>query len=403
MKARKYISFCIWISISLLFIFHSISFYGQTWECRILPSERQIVTDGGSGARITFVTTHKSDDRNLYFHDRSWMLDTEVMLFTSDRTGRYEVFGYIEETGELIRFNRDEDLPASNPVASIKGNSFYILKGRSIYKWSLKLELVPETRASITETKIADFPQEAEPFHSLNENADGTLISFGYSLDDKFHIAVAEAASGRTTPVASLDFPVQHIQFSWTRPDLLSFARSYGSDTAPLDPGEPPHARIWFVSVITGTPVPAFYQEPGELVTHESWWVNDQVLFIGGHRIEEAHVKVFDRETGNIRIIGAGAWMEGMEARELSRVNWWHASGSRDGRWVAADNWHGVIAIFDAKTTRISILTTGHRTYGSGAHPHVGWDLYSKSVEFTSNKLGNPDVCIAELPLDWIK
>jgi hypothetical protein len=51
---------------------------------------------------------------------------------------------------------------------------------------------------------------------------------------------------------------------------------------------------------------------------------------------------------------------------------------------VAADNWHGIIAIFDAKTTRMYILTIGHRTYGRGAHPHMGWNLESKSVEFTS-------------------
>jgi hypothetical protein len=325
------------------------------------------------------------------------------MLFHSDRSGRIEIYGYISDTGELIRFNRDDDLPASNPVASKKGDGFYIVKGHSIFKWELNLEKFPETRATITETKICDFPQNAEPIHSLNENADGSLISFGYTLNDLYYIAVAEIATGNTTPIASLDFPVQHIQFSWTRPDLLSFARSYGKDTAPLDPDEPPHARIWFVNVNTVTPVPAFYQEPGELVTHESWWVNDQILFIGGHRTEEAHVKVRNVETTDIRIIGAGAWMEGMEARELSRVNWWHASGSQDGRWVAADNWHGIIAIFDAKTTRMRILTTGHRTYGSGAHPHVGWDLFSKSVEFTSNNLGNPDVCIGELPENWLK
>ena len=403
MKTIDSRSFNFRVSVTVFLILNSTSFFGQTWECQILPSERQVVTDKASGAMITFVTTNKSDDRNLYFHDRCWLLDQEVMLFNSDRTGRNEIYGYISDTGELIRFNMDDDPPASNPVASKKGDKFYVVKGYSIYKWDLNLERFPKTRATITEIKICDFPQDAEPIHSLNENADETLICYGYTLNDQFYIAVAEIATGKTTLIASPDFPIQHIQFSWTQPDLLSFARGYGKDTAPLDPLEPPHSRIWFVSVNTRTPVPAFYQKPGELVTHESWWVNDLMLFIGGHRIEEAHVKVMNSETGDIRIVGAGAWIEGIEARELSKVNWWHASGSRDGCWVAADNWHGIIAIFDAKTTQMRILTTGHRTYGSGAHPHVGWDLYSKSVEFTSNKLGNPDVCIGELPESWLK
>lgn len=389
-------------SITVFLILCSTSVFGQTWQCQILPAERQVVIDETSGATITFITTHQSDDTNLYFHDRCWLLDQEVMLFISNRTGRSEIYGYVADSGELIRFNREEDPQAVNPVASKKGDHFYVVKGNSIYTWHIKLERVPEIRVTITERKICDFLQNAEPFHSLSENADGTLLSFGYTLNDRFYIAVAEIATGESTLIVSPDFPVQHIQFSWKKPDLLSFARSYGSDTAPLDPSEPPHARIWYVSVNTRTPVPAFYQQPGELVTHESWWVNDRITFIGGHHREEAHVKVLDVETGEIRIIGAGAWMEGVEAHEVSKVNWWHASGSRDGRWVAADNWHGIIAIFDAKTTRMRILTTGHRTYGSGAHPHVGWDLNSESVEFTSNKLGNPDVCIGALPENWV-
>ena len=81
--------------------------------------------------------------------------------------------------------------------------------------------------------------------------------------------------------------------------------------------------------------MPAFYLVPGELVTHECWWVNDQITFIGGHRKEEGHVKVLDLKTNEIRIVGAGAWLENIEARDLAKVNWWHASGSPDGRWVA--------------------------------------------------------------------
>jgi hypothetical protein len=57
---------------------------------------------------------------------------------------------------------------------------------------------------------------------------------------------------------------------------------------------------------------------------------------------------------------------------------------------VVADTWQGIIALFDAKTTRKRILTRDHRIYGSGApHPHAGWDLKGEYVEFTSNKRVN--------------
>lgn len=384
-----------------IFFFYTASVFARTWKCQIYPSEQKVVIDPTSGAKIIFITTDKASDTNLYFHNRCW-LGERMMLFMSNRTGRSEVFGYIAKTGELVRLNREQDAAAHSPVASRLGDRMYVARENAIYQWKITIGHSPKLQVSINETKICDLPAGASLFGGLNENADASLVSFGYAMNGQQTIAVANIKSGGIETVAKP--PVQcggHIQFSWTRPDLLMFNGSYGNDTAPLDTDEPPHVRIWFVNVNTKTPVPAFYQKPGELATHECWWVNDQVTFIGGFRPEEGDVKVLDLKTGEIRIIGAGAWVEGVEAKELSKVNWWHSSGSPDGRWVAGDNWHGIIALFDAKTTEKRVLTTGHRTYGHGAHPHVGWDLFGKSVEFTSNKLGNPDVCIGVIPKNW--
>ncbi len=66
-----------------------------------------------------------------------------------------------------------------------------------------------------------------------------------------------------------------------------------------------------------------------------------------------------------------------------------------------ADNWHGHIGVTDERTSHMRLLTKNHRIYGGGEHPHVGWAPDSKSVEFTSHKLGNPNVCIAYLPEAW--
>ena len=71
------------------------------------------------------------------------------------------------------------------------------------------------------------------------------------------------------------------------------------------------------------------------------------------------------------------------------------------GRWVAADNWHGDIMLFEGKTSRPRLLTAGHRTYGKGEHPHVGWDRAGRQVVFTSHLLGSPDVCVATVPEAW--
>ena len=374
----------------------------NTWNADILPPEQRIETDAESGARVIFITTDKSNDTNLYFHDRSWLLENQIMLFMSDRSGRNELYAYVANTGHLARLNRKMDAPAYGAVASRNGDRIYVIRDNTVLEWRVQLSGENTPVLEIAERKICDFPAGSAPFGSLNENSDGTLLSVGYMKDDQPHIAVVNIREQLMETILQPDQRmIQHIQFSRERPDLLSFAVGYGSDTAPLDTSAPAHARIWFLNIHIKMAVPAFYQKPGELVTHECWWVNDQMTFIGGHLPGEAHVKVLDLKTNEIKIIGAGAWWEGASDRALAQVNWWHASGSPDGKWVAADNWHGTISIFNAKTTQKKILTAGHRVYGGGAHPHVGWDLNGKSVVFGSNKNGNPDVCIAFIPENW--
>jgi Tol biopolymer transport system component len=378
--------------------------FAKNWDCEILPAEQKVEIDSISGAKIVFITTNAANDNNFYFHDRCWLPDEKMMLFRSDRSGRNEIYGYLPKTGELVRLNGTNKDNAGGGLASRFADKIFVVKNNILYQWDVQIIYSPETKVSVSEKKICELIKNTRFSGGLNENSDGSLLSFIYSSEGNQYIATADINSGKIETIAQFgaDFRIQHLQFSWTRPDLLSFARSYGSDTAPLDPAEPRHARIWFVNIHTKTPVPAFYQQPGELVTHECWWVNDQITFINGFRKDEGNVSVLDIKTGERRIIGMGAWMNDVSAKKLAEYNWWHESGSPDGRWLVGDNWHGIIAVFNAKTTEKHILTTGHRIYGKGAHPHAGRDLDGSSVEFTSNKLGNPDVCIGYLPQQWL-
>ena len=394
------------IHVVMLFIISQTPVaFSSSWDCHVLPCEQKVEVDPQSGAKIIFVTTAPSSDANFYFHNRCFLWDNHLMLFFSDRFGRTEVMGYLMDTGELLRLN-PPDAPAAGSVAvSYKGDRLFVSKENAIYRWQLDVATKPQTAVRITETKLMEIPPEMQDRSFLVENSDGSLLAFRYRIAKVYFIGFCDIAKGQFLPPAKLDFKPDHLQFHWNRPDLLAFCCVYDSDVAPRDPNVPRHARFWFMNVNVRVPVPAFYQVPGEIVTHECWWVNDQMTFVGGHHHEgnreEGNVKVFDLKTGDIRIVGAGAWMEDATAYQLSQVNWWHASGSPDGKWVAADNWHGIVALFNGKTTEKRILTSGHRIYGGGQHLHVGWDLTGKYVEFTSNKLGDTNVCIVVIPEDW--
>jgi len=387
----------------------------EHWPAQVLPSERYVTQDEATGAELVFATRSEADDINAYFHQRSWFPDESVLFFVSNRTGRNEVFGYIEKTGELIRLQRNGDGSPSQFTAGIMDNALYFVRDKKACEWRLQISLSSDpasqpSKVEVEERCFADLPPDAGGIIGVSESCDGQAVVTGFNSSGPRanRVVWIDKKSGVMKEIMAVDYPISHIQCSWETPGLICFARSYsdphGDRVSTLAPGEI-RSRIHCADLSDREPWPIYPQELGELVTHECWWVRDQITFCSGQRsngdAEESHVKVYDPRIDRTYIIGAGSWWEGCTPEAAAKVNYWHAAGSPDGRFVAGDNWHGIVALFNAKTARTRILTQGHRIYGKGAHPHAGWSPSSEKLVFASNRFGNPDVCIVKAPEAW--
>jgi hypothetical protein len=253
-----------------------------------------------------------------------------------------------------------------------------------------------KTRSKVTahERVLGVIPDQSGGLE-LSENCESRVAAVGGVWKDTGApgIVLVDETTGNVKKLCGIDDSIGyngHLQWSHTDPNIISFAGRV--------------ARLWVVDARDGKQKNVYKEAEGELVTHESWWVNDQLIFCGGTHpmpTEDSHVKVLDTHTGSVRVIGTGSWWQGATPEQLAKVNWWHSDGSDDGRWVVADNWYGDIMLFEGKTTRPHLLTGGHRTYGHGDHPHVGFDRACRQVVFTSGLLGNANVCVATIPKDW--
>jgi oligogalacturonide lyase len=393
-----------------------------TYPFEVLPPEHTRMTDPRTGAELLFLTTAPENDSNLYFHEYSWLADESVILFTSARA-KGGLMGYLAATGELIRFATPQG-PLGGATAAAKGNALFAVRGRSIVELKLAIQAsgnpgVLPSRVTATERVVCTLPDGA-PSTSLNPSCDGRFVALGVTgFADAARgptIYKIDLKTGKLSEVCHLPQPPGyggHVQWSRTNPNLISFAGGRGATRDVAGPARPASGaedyaaseqRLWVVDIRHGLPRNVYAAEEGELVTHESWWVNDQILFCGGKSSTPAvlsHVKALNLRTGEVRIVGAGAWWPEASASDAARLNWWHAAGSANGRWVAADNWHGDIMLFEGQTTRPHLLTAGHRTYGQGEHPHVGWDRKGEKVVFSSHLLGNLNVCVATIPKAW--
>jgi oligogalacturonide lyase len=393
-----------------------------SYPLEVLPPEHKRMTDPKTGAELLFLTTAPENDSNLYFHEHSWLADESVILFTSSRTNG-GLMGYVTTTGELIRFNTPQGALGA-ATAAAKGNAVLAARGRDIVE--VKLAIQPPDSPANGRSRVTAIERvlcilaDGSPSTALNPSCDGKYVALGVtSFVDESRgptIYKINLKTGKLSEVCRLPQSPGyggHVQWSRTNPHLISFAGGRGptGDVAgPVHDSEGPEdyaargQRLWVVDIREGVPRNVYLADEGELVTHESWWVNDQILFCGGKGPTPAvlsHVKALNIYSGEVRIVGAGAWLPDASPSDTARLNWWHAAGSADGRWIAADNWHGDIMLFEGKTTRPHLLTTGHRTYGKGEHPHVGWDRKGEKVVFASHLLGNLNVCVATIPKAW--
>jgi hypothetical protein len=382
-----------WVNAVLMGVFLSGICWAADYNLSVLPREDKTITDSETGATLLFLTSGKFKERSIYFHQRSWLWDSSLIIFHSNRDGAC-IMGYIVATGELVNITTEDGSPIGNPTAAVNRNSVFGTAAGKVVEIALKIEVSKRGKTRVT-AKERVLCELAGVDTYLNESCDARYLAAGGGaiVDGEPGIKVIRESDGGIETLCEMPPGTiyhGHVQWSTTNPNWVSFA------------GEP--NRLWVVDVRDRKPWCPYQEYPGELVTHESWWVKDQMIFCGGVHpkpTEDSHIKSLNVLTGQVKIIGEGAWWPGATSEELAKRNWWHASASPDGIWVAGDNWHGDIMLFEGLTTRPRLLTTGHRTYGKGEHPEVGWDRKGFQVIFGSQKLGYVAPCVATIPTAW--
>ncbi len=364
----------------------------------VLPPLHRNEVDSVTGVEYV-VLADSGKSTNLYFHQRSWLADNSVVLYTGP-TSAQRLMGYIQATGERFVIGN-----ITGATAAARRNSVFGMRDKKVVEISLLVTVSANPTQTPSRVEATERTIRTLSFTSqVNGNFDDTYLSVyenNETVSPKrytvYRIAVSD---GQMTEVCKANSSISHLQWSRTSSNLLMYS---GSDVE----------RLWVVNPEERIPRNVYLQMPGmgEWVTHESWWVNDQILFCGStwplgyekdpQRGEYHHVNVVDIHTGIARIAAAGSWLPGQENAELWRRSFHHASGDEDGRWIVADSFSGVLTLTEGKTTRTRLFTVGHRTYGGGEHSHPSFDRVGRQVVFVTNRYGDPRVCVAKIPDAW--
>jgi hypothetical protein len=362
------------------------------------PPEHGVSVDSAGGARVHQMTNHASINHLTYFLQTAFTPDSKALLFTSYRTGSAQIFEAAFPEGGIRQLTDGAAIHPYSPALAPDGERVFFVRGGAV--WQLE-------RTGLRERQIGEFA--GAQLGECTLGGGGAWITAPIKQGSQPGL-VAGPSDGSGWTFIPFPRTVIHPQFHPLDPEWLEFA----ADPAP---------RMYRVRR-DGTGMECLYEHgPEEWITHET--------FLGS--------------TGDLVFV---RW-----PRALFRMDWstketapvtdykvWHISPSRTGSRILCDTNHPDEGLFEIDTgsgrrrriCRAQASNGGTQwakerpataedfaaawqaeagrplswlevptdtVYGpQWTHPHPCYSPDERLVTFTSDRTGNPQVYVAEIP-----
>jgi oligogalacturonide lyase len=419
------------------------------------PSERKVVIDPETGAKLIFLTSSPEGDSKIYQTHNQWTSDGQWLIFRSGRV-KGEAMAVNEKNGDIVQVTEGGYRGMLN-IARKSMRLFYMRPAphgnddrasevvqvdlAKLFKDSKQgtLQLASEYQkvCGVIPAEMGargDMALDADEewvWFRVGKNEAAKHLPEGAKIEDNFGprnmgagpggIAGMNVMTGEIRHVVSVPFQVGHIQSNpWVSGQIV-FCWETG--------GKAPQ-RTWIVNS-DGTGLRPLYPEsPYEWVTHEAIITPTEVaIAIMGHRAIPG-VNAEDRQapTGvrganpgqetewgpcGTREKPTGLGIVNIETREMRIVGQtkegsglWHVSGSPDGRFAVGDDFDRNIYLIDRHTGEMALLSAGHKTTAAD-HPHPSFSVDGTKIQIQSAMLSEDgrsmNICVIPVPESWLK
>ena len=376
----------------------SISRELQYHKGAVFPPEIEESIDAKTGVRVRRLTSHPSINHATYFLQSSFVPDGSAVVFVSYRSGAAQIFEAAWPGGEIRQLTADAPIHPFSPAISRDGERIVFVRSGGI--WELE-------RSSLDERLIVSFP--SGQLGEVSLTAGGEWITAAIKKDGQPGI-VAGKSDGSGWTLIPFPRTIIHPQFHPLEPEWIEFS----GDPAP---------RMHRVRR-DGTGLECLYEHSNdEFVVHETFLgsTGDLVYTVWPFALRRMNWQTREHST-------------------ICEFNAWHITPNRSGSAVLCDTNHPDtgICLIDAmsgerlpvceslssnegtqwKTSRYALAEdfaraqseakTGalswmeastDRVYGpQWTHPHPSFSNDETKVTFASNRSGQPQVYVAEIP-----
>ncbi len=365
---------------------HVTALYAQQNSVgKIYPSEKQIISNPGHGYEV-IQWTRTGSNNHLYFNIESFP-DTDHFIFSSDRSGRTNLFRMNMNDGTSIQMT-DED--------SIWQSVWHWPRFHTL--WFISNGALKALNTSTFETRTI-FIFEKERPESFSITCDGKYCVYGANKNPGFSanhstgpyaLFRLDLASKKVKQISpDLGFKIGHVQASPVDPAKISYCWQHVYvDNAPGIVGNTPN-RIWWNNIDGTDGGPVGIQEFGLHRTHEFW-------FPDGKHLGYSARYLFGPKKGEhyIGIITADGQKNFMMPAPVSSS---HNQIYSDNRHWVSDLYDGNnLVLFTIDGENISktdiLFDHGSSMQGQASHPHPHFSPDGKYILFSTDRSGTPQV-----------
>jgi oligogalacturonide lyase len=338
----------------------------------VLGPEKSEFTDESTGTRVIQLTSGPAPSHHPYFTHPCFTPDGRRLLIVSTRSGARQLFCVELESGRIVQAT---DMPDMRSASGSRRSSWaYVVRPDRIV--GVDLDTLQEWDIAVLAPDLSDAAGLA------SESADQNYVAFGCRRGGKHILAAADLSTGRIDCVLETEMVISHVQCSPIDDDLIMYCDS-------SVPDDKPKKRIWVIRRDGSDNHGPYDQQPGEVITHESWLGRTgRILF---HNWPQGLMSMNP---------------DGSDCRWVAKLNFWHASSDIVGNRIASDTYEPDtgIHLIDAITGQVTKLcesrTLAVARLGQASvahtHPHPSLSPDGSKVVFDSSATGIEQVYLVE-------
>lgn len=368
---------------------------GASLKGKHYPAEQKVITAPESGFEVIQLTTDPADDSGLYFTSNSFVPDDHGLVFTSRRTGNWNLFYMDLRTFAFVQLTDARSIAGTGADVCAATHEVFYREGQTIKAVNV---------TTLAERAITTVPAAYDVGAAVSVTAAGDALAFSISekiplttrtnviysdMDEHFAKHPWSAVlTGRVDgtgwhEVARQKQWISHTMISPANADLILYCHE--------GRWEQVEQRMWLVGADGSANRPLRPEEKPEIqIGHEYW-------FPDGIRV--GYQAKYPKQP---KMIGVADTRDGSFREYPTPFSDSHTQASHRGSLFVGDgtDQEPFLNLYELKDGRL----TGRHIFRHGSsfaqqhwHPHPAFSPDDKFVLFTSNRAGAGDVYLIRI------